>query len=103
MRALRLSITSAILTALCIAAANHHLLLPNKQDSVRFAVIGDNGTGDDREYETAGQLIEWYDLMPFSFVIMMGDNMYGGEKPKDFIKKFEQPYRRLLDAGVKFH
>ena len=31
---------------------------------------------------------------PFELVIMLGDNMYGGQKPDDFIKKFEQPYTR---------
>ena len=34
---------------------------------------------------------------------MMGDNIYGGEKPNDFDKKFVIPYKPLLDAGVKFY
>ena len=34
---------------------------------------------------------------------MLGDNIYGGHHPVDFVKKFEQPYRPLLDAGVKFY
>jgi 3',5'-cyclic AMP phosphodiesterase CpdA len=34
---------------------------------------------------------------------MMGDNMYGGEGPSDFVKKFETPYKPILDAGVKFY
>ena len=29
--------------------------------------------------------------------------MYGGQKPQDFQKKFEQPYKALLDGGVKFY
>ena len=29
---------------------------------------------------------------PFDLVIMLGDNMYGGQRPADFVKKFEQPY-----------
>jgi hypothetical protein len=33
---------------------------------------------------------------------MLGDNMYGSQQPADFIKKFEQPYKALLDAGVQF-
>ncbi len=36
-------------------------------------------------------------------VIMLGDNMYGGQKPKDFVTKFEQPYKPLLDQGVRFY
>ena len=39
---------------------------------------------------------------PFDLVIMLGDNMYGGQQPADFVKKFEQPYAPLLSAGVKF-
>ena len=33
---------------------------------------------------------------------MLGDNMYGGQKAEDFVKKFETPYKPLLDGGVKF-
>jgi 3',5'-cyclic AMP phosphodiesterase CpdA len=34
---------------------------------------------------------------------MMGDNMYGGEDPSDYEKKFAAPYKSLLDAKVKFY
>ena len=34
---------------------------------------------------------------------MMGDNLYGGDAPKDYQKAFEVPYKPLLDAGVKFY
>ena len=34
---------------------------------------------------------------------MMGDNIYGSDRPQDFIKKFEAPYKGLLDKGVKFY
>lgn len=40
---------------------------------------------------------------PFEFVIMLGDNIYGGSSPKDYEKKFEKPYKPLLDAGIKFY
>ena len=39
---------------------------------------------------------------PFDLVIMLGDNMYGSQRPADYVKKFEQPYAALLSAGVKF-
>jgi 3',5'-cyclic AMP phosphodiesterase CpdA len=39
---------------------------------------------------------------PFDVVIMLGDNMYGGQSPRDFVNKFEQPYAALLKAGVRF-
>jgi hypothetical protein len=34
---------------------------------------------------------------------MMGDNMYGGESERDFQKKFETPYKPVLDKGIKFY
>jgi len=34
---------------------------------------------------------------------MLGDNLYGGSSPKDFERKFERPYKALLDASVKFY
>ena len=35
---------------------------------------------------------------------MLGiDNLYGGDSPRDYQRKFELPYKPLLDAGVKFY
>jgi predicted phosphodiesterase len=79
------------------------LTLPLKNDSVRFAVIGDSGTGKTPQYELAAKMSELRQKFPFEFVLMLGDNMYGGESPRDFEKKFERPYKPLLDAGVKFY
>src|SRR5437764_968401 len=77
--------------------------LPNKTDGFRFAVIGDTGTGQKAEYEVGARLAEFRKPFPFDIVLMMGDNLYGGQTPKDFQKKFEQPYKPLLDGGVKFY
>jgi len=35
--------------------------------------------------------------------LMMGDNLYGGEAPQDFERKFTEPYKALLDQKVKFY
>lgn len=83
--------------------AQQELLLPNKPDSFRFAVVGDTGTGDKRQYDVARQMVEWRNSFPYELVLMMGDNMYGGESPRDFQRKFEVPYGPLLSAGVKFY
>ena len=77
--------------------------LPTAKDALKFAVIGDSGTGSSRQYDVARQLIEAREQFPYSFVLMMGDNMYGGESSGDFDKKFHRPYQPLLDAGVAFH
>jgi predicted phosphodiesterase len=77
--------------------------LPLLANSVRFAVIGDSGTGDREQYEVARQMEQYREAVKFDFVIMLGDNIYGSHSPNDFVKKFEQPYKPLLDAGVKFY
>jgi 3',5'-cyclic AMP phosphodiesterase CpdA len=89
---------------MAVAVANgQDIQLPLKKDSVKFAVIGDNGTGNKREYEVADKLAAAHQKFPFEFVVMMGDNLYGGESPQDFVEKFDKPFKALLDAGVKFY
>lgn len=78
------------------------LTLPLKEGSLRFAVIGDTGTGTKKQYELAEVMNQYRNVFPFEFVLMLGDNMYGGEKPKDFETKFSNVYKPLLDAKVKF-
>jgi hypothetical protein len=77
--------------------------LPLKDGSVRFAVIGDNGTGEQPEFEVARQMERFREIVKYDFVVMDGDNIYGGHKASDFQRKFEEPYKPLLDAGVKFY
>jgi 3',5'-cyclic AMP phosphodiesterase CpdA len=48
-------------------------------------------------------MLEFHQKFPFNFVIMLGDNIYGGNSPADLKKKFETPYMPLLDAGVQFY
>lgn len=79
------------------------LTLPNKDGSVRFAVIGDTGSGTAKQREVGAMMLQSHALFPFEFVLMMGDNMYGGEAPQDFEKKFAEPYRALLNDKVKFY
>jgi hypothetical protein len=77
--------------------------LPLKQGALAFAVIGDSGSGNKTQYQTADQLAAAHGAFPFNFVIMMGDNLYGGDNPRDFEWKFRQPYKALLDRGVEFY
>ena len=79
------------------------LNLPNKEDSVRFVVIGDTGTGTEQQLELAQVMLRYRQAFPFEFVLMMGDNMYGSEKAGDYKQKFENIYRPLLDQKVKFY
>jgi predicted phosphodiesterase len=79
------------------------LKLPLKEGTLRFAVIGDSGTGARRQYEVGQTMADFRELFPFELVIMLGDNIYGSDTPEDYKRKFELPYKPLLDAGVKFY
>ena len=95
--------------ALLLLVAGHRMVpaqgapLPSKTDSVKFAVIGDNGTGDDAQYAVGAQMVAARKTFPFDLVIMLGDNLYGRQDPEDFSAKFERPYAPLLGAGVLFY
>ena len=45
---------------------------PLKSNSVRFAAIGDMGTGEKPEFETSEQMEEQHKIFPFEFVIALG-------------------------------
>lgn len=76
--------------------------LPNSAGTVKFAVIGDNGTGDAAQYQLADRMTEFRRQFAFDLVLMVGDNFYGSQRPSDLVMKFERPYKSLLDAGVTF-
>src|SRR5947207_195901 len=74
-----------------------------QKPQLKFAIIGDTGTGTKPQYEVGQKLAATRATFPFEFVIMLGDNMYGGEGAKDFQTKFEKPYEALLSTGMKFY
>ena len=86
--------------------------LPRKPGSLRFAVMGDTGRGDRHQYMTAAKMIEWRQWFDYSFVLMLGDNIYPNSTqsdevakgtPEDYAQRFERPYQPLIDAGVPFY
>ena len=76
--------------------------LPNNDGSLKFLVIGDMGTGDRPQYEVAQQMLNLRAKWRYENVLMVGDNMYGPERPSDYASKFERPYAALLNDGVNF-
>ena len=85
------------------APAVPRLTLPLAKDSVRFVLIGDTGTGTEKQHELAKLLLTSRQAFPFEFVLLVGDNLYGGEKPADYKAKFEDVYRPLINQQVKFY
>jgi hypothetical protein len=101
--AARLLTTLFLVTITLWSVTAQELTLPSAPNSVKFAVIGDTGSGDRGQFDVANQMAQFRAKFPFDFVIMLGDNIYGGQGATDLARKFSQPYKALLDAGVKFY
>jgi len=100
-RTLRIAVAVAASAWLGLVA--QEVRLPNGPDSVKFAALGDMGTGDREQYEVGSEMARRRERFAYDFVLMLGDNLYGRQQPEDFVRKFEQPYRPLLDRGVTFY
>ena len=48
-------------------------------------------------------MVKLHGRFGYEFVVTVGDNLYGSERPQDFRRKFELPSRALLEADVKFY
>ena len=90
----------AILAWAALATPAAQTVALGRPGSLKFAVIGDNGTGGRPQFEIGQQLEAARGTFPFELVLMMGDNLYNAQ---DFAAKFERPYAALLTAGVKFY
>jgi predicted phosphodiesterase len=73
------------------------------KDKVRFAIIGDWGTGDRHQIATAKQMFSFHQREPVDFVLSAGDNIYPNGSGRYFPKNFEQPFVDLLRERVKFY
>jgi len=76
--------------------------VPDETRPVRFAVIGDFGSGFEEQYRLAGRMCRWHRSHGFNLVITTGDNIYDSGHPEDFGPKFFRPYDCLFDAGVRW-
>ena len=93
---------AAVLVAVAARADEPQVTLPLVDGSCRFAVIGDTGTGDPAQYRVGAEMAKVRRRFPFDLVLMLGDNIYGRNTADDMKRKFEEPYKPLLDAGVVF-
>jgi 3',5'-cyclic AMP phosphodiesterase CpdA len=73
------------------------------KNKLRFAVLGDWGTGDGAGGEIASQMARAHYNSPLDFVIAAGDNIYPDGGGRRFVKSFERPFAALLQERVKFH
>jgi predicted phosphodiesterase len=92
-----------VLLSLTVLVSGQEVTLPLKANSTRFLVLGDTGTGGRQQFDIGKKTEEYRQNVKFEFGILLGDNLYGSERPQDYVRKFEQPYKSVLDAGVKFY
>ena len=65
-------------------------------------MVGDTGTGSQAQYEVAAQLVAFHGAFPFEFVILMGDNIYGADRPADMAPSSRPPTSRCSTPGSSF-
>jgi len=95
--------TGAVVVQAIPSPAESPVPLPNKDGSFKFGILGDFGTGQQKQFQLAEQMATLHGRFKYDVVVTVGDNVLGSERPQDFQKKFEIPYKPLLDAGVKFY
>ena len=83
--------------------AAQDITLPNKADSLKFAIIGDSGTGSTAQYTVAEQLVACAGAVSVRVRPDDGRQPVQRQRARRTRKKFEEPYKPLLDAGVKFY
>jgi hypothetical protein len=82
------------------AAATSPLPVPTTPGGTVFALIGDSGSGDQPQQAVAQAMLTYFTTARrFSFVLMLGDNLYDD----DYTDEFLTPYKPLLDRGVMFY
>ena len=69
-------------------------------DSITFAVLGDNGSGGRNQMDVAGQMARTYRETPYGLVLLAGDISYYGSIDDRWDEVFVEPYRPLIEAGV---
>jgi hypothetical protein len=72
------------------------------EHQVRFAAIGDNGSGGRQAMAVATRLAETYRELPFGLVALLGDISYYGNFEERYNEVFAEPMAPLIDAGVGF-
>nr|MDQ3643478.1 metallophosphoesterase [Actinomycetota bacterium] len=77
-------------------------LWPTSPDTLRFAAIGDNGSGGRQAMAVASRMADTYGRTPFGLVALLGDISYYGNLEDRFEDVFARPMRPLVDAGVGF-
>ncbi|MEB3293159.1 MAG: metallophosphoesterase [Synechococcales bacterium] len=78
------------------------LSTPVDQLLLRFIAIADSGAGDRNQFAVGSAIANFHQKNPFTLAVMAGDNIYDRGEISRVGVTFEQPYKALLQRGVKF-
>lgn len=73
------------------------------KNRLRFAVIGDWGTGDRDGIGVAEQMFATHKRVPMDFIVAAGDNVYPDGGGRHFSKAIEQPFAGIIKDRVPFY
>lgn len=76
---------------------------PAGQPRLRFVALADSGSGDRNQYAVGKAMARYHRQSPYKLAILAGDNIYTNGEIEKIGAVFEQPYRDVLQQGVKFH
>ena len=85
-------VSLATLTAGALIKPSSIVAVESAKSAVRFAVLGDWGTGDADQIGLAKQMIHHHQATALDFVLTTGDNIYPNGSGRHFRKKFEEPF-----------
>lgn len=99
------ALASTLLATVLVAQSGTQIPVPTgrpKANEIRFAAIGDSGTGGKEQYRLAERLLKVQETTKFNLLLFLGDNIYESGSPKGVEKKFIKPYAPLFLRGVEF-
>jgi hypothetical protein len=69
---------------------------------LRFASVGDVGTGSKEQYAIAEAIYCYAQKNPFPFILLTGDNIYQFGEIERVKEVFERPYAKILAQNIRF-
>lgn len=67
----------------------------------RFLMVGDAGTGTALQRQVSRQMLKRHRRAPIASAWLLGDNVYPNGESKHFERSLAQPFRPLIEAGVR--
>ena len=69
---------------------------------LRFVATADSGSGDQNQYAVGRAMAQYHQQNPYNLVVLAGDNIYNDGEIWKIREVFEEPYKAVLQKGVKF-